>query len=77
MSALRDRVNLHCWGCNADLNNLDPIPPVARYFISCPNGCENGGIEVSPGEYEECEDCEGHGEIVLCHNCYIKYLHSD
>lgn len=78
MSALRDQVNLNCWECNLDLNNLDPIPPVTRCFIRCVNDCENGGIPTGPnGEYDQCDTCNGYGELVLCLPCYTKYLHSN
>lgn len=76
MSALRDQTNLRCWECDADLNNLDPIPPVTRCYITCPDDCENGGIETAPGKYTECDTCKGYGELVLCLPCYTKYLYS-
>lgn len=78
MSALRDKTNLCCAGCDADLSNLDPIPPPARHFVPCPDRCEAGGIPIDDtGGYEVCNNCEGWGEIVLCSACYRKYLYEE
>ncbi len=76
MSALRDQTNLECWECGLDLNNIDPIPPTARFFVGCVE-CENGGIPLNNGNYEICNICKGYGELVLCRNCYHRYLYSD
>lgn len=76
--SLRDKMIVRCHGCDMELDNTDPIPPLVRHFVKC--DCEWGWHPIfDGGEWKgiPCHECGGWGEFVFCTPCYHKYLYSD